>query len=108
MRLDQLAYFIAAARLESVGKAARAVGVSPSAISTSVRALERELGCALFARQKQRIYLTPQGRALMPRASSILASVERLGADLAGADLAYERSYTIACARVLAAGAVGA
>jgi DNA-binding transcriptional LysR family regulator len=107
MKLDQLAYFVEAARLESVGEAARKVGISPSAISTSVRALEQELGCALFTRQKQRIYLTSQGRALMERAASVLASVDRLRSDLAGPDLAYEARYTIACARILAAETVG-
>jgi DNA-binding transcriptional LysR family regulator len=107
MKLDQLSYFLEAARLESVGKAARTVGISPSAISTSVRALERELGCALFSRQKQRIYLTDQGKALVPRATAILGSVERLRADLGAPELAYEGRYTIACARVLAAEAVG-
>src|SRR5262245_12031098 len=107
MKLDQLSYFVEAARRESIGNAARAIGVSPSAISTSVRALEDELGCRLFARRQQRIYLTAQGRALLPRATAILGSVERLERDLASPELAYEGGYVIACARWLAAKAVG-
>jgi DNA-binding transcriptional LysR family regulator len=107
MTLDQLAYFLEAARRESVGRAARAVGVSPSAVSTSVRALEEELGCSLFAREKQRVYLTAEGRALMPRAAAILASVAGLRAELAGPERAYEGRYGIACVRVLAAEVVG-
>jgi DNA-binding transcriptional LysR family regulator len=107
MKLDQLSYFVQAARFESVGRAAMALGVSPSAISASVRALERELGVALFTRQSQRIYLTARGRALVPRAATILASVERLRAELAGPDVAYEGRYTIACVRLLAADVVG-
>src|SRR5262249_46262280 len=38
----------------------------------------------------------------MQRAASVLASVERLRADLADPDLAYEGRYSIACVRVTA------
>jgi DNA-binding transcriptional LysR family regulator len=102
MKLDQLSYFVEAARFESIGKAARRAKVSPSAISTSVRALERELGCALFVRRNQRIYLTVAGRALVARASAVLAAVDRLPSELANPELAYEGRYTVACARILA------
>ena len=51
MKLDQLTYFLEAARHEHIGKAAKAVAISPSAISHSISALEKELGRPLFKKR---------------------------------------------------------
>lgn len=107
MKLDQLVYFIQAAKHESVIKAARAIGISPSAISSSVAALERELGKQLFLRERQRIFLTAHGKVLMVRATRLLDEMENLKADLSSDQLPYEGHYRIGCTRILAAHAVG-
>jgi DNA-binding transcriptional LysR family regulator len=107
MKIDQLVYFVEAARLESVGKAARSVGISPSAVSTSIALLERELGCALFVRDKQRIYLTARGKALMERASRILRDIDALKEEVQSPALVFEGHYQLACARVLARSTIG-
>lgn len=61
--LNALQAFEAAARHLSFTRAARELGVTQTAISHQVRALEQELGCALFHRAPQRITLTREGQA---------------------------------------------
>lgn len=60
--LSALRAFEAAARLESFSRAAEELFVTHGAISHQIRALEQELGAALFARNGKRISLTPAGR----------------------------------------------
>ena len=73
MKLDQLTYFLEAARQEHIGKAARILAISPSAISHSIAALEEELGAPLFERKGKYIFLTNRGRRLMERAAELLS-----------------------------------
>lgn len=60
--LAALRAFEAAARLESFSRAAEEIHVTPGAISHQVRALEEELGLALFTRNGKRIAITENGR----------------------------------------------
>lgn len=62
--LTALRAFEAAARLGSFTLAADELSVSQSAVSQQIRALEEELGIALFRRSGPRIALTPEGAAL--------------------------------------------
>src|SRR5262245_49051577 len=61
--LNALLAFEAAARHASFTRAAAELGVTQTAISHQVRALEHDLGAALFRRSPQRIALTPEGQA---------------------------------------------
>ncbi|WP_230789656.1 LysR family transcriptional regulator [Aurantimonas coralicida] len=54
--------FESAARLGSFQGAAEELRVTPSAISHQIRALEKEIGAALFHRTNRRIVLTDVGR----------------------------------------------
>lgn len=56
-----LAAFEAAARTGSVTAAAKELGLTQSAVSRQIAALERQLGVALFLRQRQTIRLTIAG-----------------------------------------------
>ena len=62
--LGALVLFEAAARLESFTLAAGELGVTQAAVSRQVKALEQELGVALFARGHRRVTLTPSGQVL--------------------------------------------
>lgn len=64
--LNGLRAFEAAARHLSFKQAAQALFVTPGAVSQQVRALEDELGVALFRRRNRGIALTPAGEALYP------------------------------------------
>lgn len=73
--LNALQAFEAAARHQSFTRAAGELGVTQTAVSHQVRALEIELGVALFRRSPQRVSLTPEGRAW---AAELGAVFERL------------------------------
>ena len=62
--LAMLRAFATAGRLESFRDAARELGVTPSAISHQVAALERWVGAPLFERSARQVRLTTIGRAL--------------------------------------------
>ena len=59
--LRSLEIFVHAARHLSFGKAAAKVNLSPSAVSRRIRALEKELGAALFVRRSKSVELTTVG-----------------------------------------------
>lgn len=54
--------FLAAARLGSFAAAGQEVGLSAAAVGLQVRALEQELGVALFDRSGRSVVLNPEGR----------------------------------------------
>lgn len=62
--LTALVCFEAAARATGFAAAARELNVTPAAISHQVKALERELGCALFRRLHRGVELTERGALL--------------------------------------------
>jgi DNA-binding transcriptional LysR family regulator len=72
MELRQLEYFVAVADERSFTRAAEQLHVVQSGVSSGVKALERELGAALFERTSRRVALTSAGAALLPKARSTL------------------------------------
>jgi DNA-binding transcriptional LysR family regulator len=70
--LPYLATFVKAAELSSFTAAAQALGLSQSAVSLRVQALERELRATLFDRRGGRVLLTDAGRRLHACAQRIL------------------------------------
>ena len=75
--LGQLSAFVLVARLGSVTDAARALGVSESAVSQALAALRQHHGDKLLVRSASGMTLTPGGSRLLPIASQMVA----LGAD---------------------------
>ena len=59
---DDLRYFLAAARQETLSGAARALGVKHSTIGRRISALERSLGAPLFVRQPDGLVLSGTGQ----------------------------------------------
>ena len=76
MELRHLAHFLAVAEERSFTRAAERVHLVQSALSVSIRSLERELGVALFDRTTHRVELTPAGQVLVPEARRTLAAAE--------------------------------
>src|SRR3954454_1694963 len=74
MELRHLATFVAVAEEGSFTRASTRLHVVQSAVSASVRTLERELGAALFDRTTHRVELTDAGSALLPEARTTLAA----------------------------------
>ena len=66
--LDGVEAFLSVARHRSFRKAAAALGVTPSAMSQAVRALEARVGTALFIRTTRSVGLTEAGERFLSRA----------------------------------------
>lgn len=102
MTLDQLRYFVAAAKFEHINRAAHSIPISASAISNAVKELEEEYSCALFVREKQRIRLTSDGSRLLELATNLLAQAEGLKQKLTLKDLPLAGHYRIGASHILA------
>ncbi len=76
MELRHLEHFLAVAEEGSFTRAAARLHLVQSALSVSVRSLERELGVRLFDRNTHRVELTDTGRALVPAARRTLAAAD--------------------------------
>ena len=74
--LRQLQVFLAIAKIESIGAAAESLGMSKSAVSQALSELEGRLGVQLFDRSRGRIFLTAEGRRMMPQADEMLHRAE--------------------------------
>jgi DNA-binding transcriptional LysR family regulator len=82
--LNQISGFLAVARAQSFTKAAAVLGVSQSALSQTVRNLERQLGVRLLARNPRGVSPTEAGRRLLsavgPRIEEIEEEIDTLKA----------------------------
>ncbi len=70
-------FFLAVADERHFTRAAARCHISQSALSASIQALERELGCPLFIRSTRQVELTEAGRAFAAEAQRILDAAER-------------------------------
>ncbi|PRD55601.1 LysR family transcriptional regulator [Phyllobacterium myrsinacearum] len=73
MTFEQLSIFVAVAEREHLTKAAAAIGLTPSAVSASIKALEAFYGVQLFHRVGRGIELTKAGRIFVAEAQATLA-----------------------------------
>ena len=76
MELRQLEQFVAVADEGHFARAAARCAVVPSAVSTTVRVLERELGAPLLRRTTRSVALTDAGRAFLAEARKCLAAAD--------------------------------
>ena len=72
MTLDQLRIFVAVAERRHMTKAAASLGMTQSAASAAIAALERRHGARLFDRIGRGIELSDTGRRFLPEARAVL------------------------------------
>lgn len=102
MTFEQLRIFIAVAEREHLTRAAEALRLTPSAVSSAIRALEDRYGTMLFNRIGRRIEMTDAGRIFLEEARAVLArahAAELTLAELGGlkrGTLRIQASQTIA------------
>lgn len=72
MNITKLEQFLLLAELQNMSKTAEILYISQSALSQSIRSLEKELGCELFLREKKRLILNRNGEFLLPQAREIV------------------------------------
>src|SRR6202161_1166617 len=75
-RIDAMQAFVAVADLRGFAPAARKLGLSPSAVTRLIAALEDRLGARLLQRTTRQVALTDIGARYLERARRILADVE--------------------------------
>ncbi len=75
INLKATEYFEAAARLGTITKAAKELGVSPSAVSQQISRLEGQFGVKLFRREKRRMILTLDGDTLFQTITQAFAAL---------------------------------
>ncbi|HIC7209515.1 LysR family transcriptional regulator [Burkholderia stabilis] len=73
MKLSQIKFFCAVVEHGTVAAAAKALNCVPSNITIRVRELESQLNVALFIRERNRLFVTPEGRLLYEKAGTLLA-----------------------------------
>jgi DNA-binding transcriptional LysR family regulator len=78
MSIRHLRTLLAIAERGSFAAAARDIHLTESAVSMQMKALEEELGLALFDRSKRPPVLTEAGRVLLPEAKELVGGYERL------------------------------
>jgi DNA-binding transcriptional LysR family regulator len=83
--LDGVETFLSVARYRNFRRAAAALGVTPSAVSQSVRTLEARIGAALLTRTTRSVGLTEAGQRFLDRAGP--AFDELIAASEAARDL---------------------
>jgi DNA-binding transcriptional LysR family regulator len=74
---EGLPQFLAVARLASFRAAAQELGVTPGAVSQSIKTLEVRLGVLLFVRTTRKVALTEAGARFADRLSGIRETVEQ-------------------------------
>jgi DNA-binding transcriptional LysR family regulator len=72
MNTDQLRLFLSIARHRSLSRAAAELNLGQATVSERLKALEVEVGTALFARQGRGVSLSPAGEAFLPYAERAL------------------------------------
>jgi len=94
MTLDQLRIFVAVAERQHVTRAAEALNLVQSAVSTAIANIEGRHAAKLFHRVGRGIELTEAGRVFLVEARAVLARAE--AAELVLADLSGMRRGTLA------------
>ena len=77
--------FVAVAEKQHFGSAATILAVSQSTLSQALSALETGLGVQLIERSTRRVFLTTEGRQLLPQAQAVIEAATAFTAAAAGA-----------------------
>ncbi|MGC4932719.1 hydrogen peroxide-inducible genes activator [Gordonia sp. DT30] len=83
--LTGLRAFVVLARKPHFGSAATELGISQPSLSQALAGLEAGLGRKLIERTTRRVFLTPEGRLLLPKAIAVTDAADQFLAAAAGA-----------------------
>lgn len=78
MTLDQLRYFRAVCKCDSVSQAAEILNISQPSVSNAVLHLEKEFGVTLFERRRKKLILTKEGQQMLNLAEDLLGRADDL------------------------------
>lgn len=77
MDIKSMENFLKIAELGNITRAAEALHVAQPPLSRQLMAMEEELGVKLFVREKQRIYITEEGRFFRQQCEQILSLMDK-------------------------------
>lgn len=78
LQIESLSVFLAAAEEGSIAKAAQKLYITPQGASSSIIALEKQLGVRLLSRTGPSVELTAEGRAVANEAERVIRAYRRL------------------------------
>ena len=87
MELRDLEYFAVVAEHRNLGRASETLGLSPTALSKSLRRLEKAMQAKLVARTPKGVELTPEGDALLARVRGLRLSLDDVTREVADLSL---------------------
>ena len=96
MNTDQLHLFLVIARHRSLSRAAAELDLGQATVSERLKALEAEVGTALFARQGRGVSLSPAGEAFLPYAERALDVLRQAQASARDASEGQRGQVTVA------------
>ncbi len=96
-----LAAFVAAVDVGTLGGAAEALGLTQSAVTKRIQALEKRLGAMLLDRGRTGVTATAEGRVLYPEARQALASLAEAEQAVADRYATAERQLAIAASHTI-------
>ncbi len=96
MNTDQLKLFLTIARHRSLSRAAAELDLGQATVSERLKALEAEVGTALFARQGRGVSLSPAGEAFLPYAERALDVLRQAQASARDASEGQRGQVTVA------------
>ncbi len=102
MTPEQLRIFVAVAERGHVTRAAAFLGMSQSAASAAIKALELGSGVQLFNRVGRAVELSPAGRRFLPEAKAVLERIAEARNVLENASQAMAGSIAIAASQTIA------
>lgn len=76
MNIDHLRLFLRIATLHNISQAGAEIGLSAAVASAHLNKLETGLGVRLFHRSTRSVTLSEEGKAFLPHAEEVLASIE--------------------------------
>lgn len=97
MDFEDLRVFERLAQVLHFGQTARALAMSPSALTRRVQAVEQELGTALLLRETRRVRLTPAGERFRQFAKATLDQWEDLRAEMTNAAVSPQGELHVSC-----------
>jgi DNA-binding transcriptional LysR family regulator len=102
MTLEQLRIFVAVAERGHMTRAAESLGMTQSAVSAAVRALENQYGTQLFDRIGRGIELTEIGQRFLPEARAVLNRAATARSSLADLSETTRGALSIAASQTIA------
>ncbi|MCH9613406.1 MAG: hypothetical protein SP1CHLAM54_04060 [Chlamydiia bacterium] len=100
LRIPDVSLFLTAAKLESLGKAAKRHHLSQGAASSAIVRLEEALGISLTYHEKRKFRLTREGELIIPRLEEWLRQLESILSSKEKAPLRVVTTHGLAAAFV--------